>query len=686
MKKKLLLLCLASATTAAFGQNTGIGTILPTDQLHTTGTVRFQGYAGPGTRLVQIDTAGRLLVTGAGPVFSNSSVISIPDNGCANNNGAVSAITVSGQATAVASTKIAVRVNIAHTYDGDLKIYLFAPNGQVLNLAESNGGSGDNFSNTVFTDLAQNSISTGSAPFTGKYKPMAGVAAPCFSTSFAGSFSIIGIGSIVPNGTWTLKVYDASLSDIGTLNGWDISFSGPESFTTADQNNYLPKFSGGNLVSSSLYQLAGGNIGVGTTAPAAALDIAKGRLRFSGDPSGGITQGVEFTNSVGSTLNGFIGGFNDSMIGLYGYTGAGWRFLFNNTNGNVGLQGNNNPRASLSFANTTGNKIALWGNADVAHYGIGIQGSALQLYTDAASSDILLGYGSSAAFTENMRVKGNGNVGIGIAPTVARLEVQSPSSSLLLLANSTLLGAGVNSDLVFRQGLSYAGMIRSRGVDASHAAMGFYTNATATQSNLTERMTISDGGLVGIGQTTPTEKLEVNGSIKMTDGTQAAGKIMTSDAAGKASWQPPVTTNTAFRASVANTSGLNGYLSIASNSNPLDFDNTGSFNNTTHAFTAPATGVYEFSYSVFVVTIPTPTNSGIIEVDLIKTNAPFATLDGAILHYDSGQPVNDILKGTTVLKLTAGDQVKLSVTGSINSNGAVYDPGFGNYLAGHRLY
>lgn len=44
---------------------------------------------------------------------------------------------------------------------------------------------------------------------------------------------------------------------------------------------------------------------------------------------------------------------------------------------------------------------------------------------------------------------------------------------------------------------------------------------------------------VGIGTSTPGGKLHVNGTLKVTDGTQGAGKILTSDATGLASWQPP---------------------------------------------------------------------------------------------------------------------------------------------------
>ncbi len=44
-------------------------------------------------------------------------------------------------------------------------------------------------------------------------------------------------------------------------------------------------------------------------------------------------------------------------------------------------------------------------------------------------------------------------------------------------------------------------------------------------------------GRMGIGTLKPGAKLEVNGTVKITDGTQGAGKVLTSDANGLASWQ-----------------------------------------------------------------------------------------------------------------------------------------------------
>ncbi len=81
---------------------------------------------------------------------------------------------------------------------------------------------------------------------------------------------------------------------------------------------------------------------------------------------------------------------------------------------NVGI-GTNNPRGPLSFPATTGQKIILWDDGNVLgnYYGIGVQAGVLQIHSYNISDDIVLGIGSSVNFTERMRVKGNGNIGMG---------------------------------------------------------------------------------------------------------------------------------------------------------------------------------------------------------------------------------------------------------------------------------
>lgn len=65
--------------------------------------------------------------------------------------------------------------------------------------------------------------------------------------------------------------------------------------------------------------------------------------------------------------------------------------------GFMGLNGRE-PDYPLSFPNTLGDKINLWGNAGAAHYGFGIQNSTLQIYGDGSSSRVAFGYGSSGSF------------------------------------------------------------------------------------------------------------------------------------------------------------------------------------------------------------------------------------------------------------------------------------------------
>ena len=62
------------------------------------------------------------------------------------------------------------------------------------------------------------------------------------------------------------------------------------------------------------------------------------------------------------------------------------------------------------------------------------------------------------------------------------------------------------------------------------------SNFTIENNTSIEIMHVQSNGLVGIGTTTPNEKLEVNGHIRMTDGNEATNTVMVGDAAGTASW------------------------------------------------------------------------------------------------------------------------------------------------------
>ena len=64
-----------------------------------------------------------------------------------------------------------VTVNITHPWVEDLGFGIVSPDGTFVFLSDANGGSGDNYIDTVFDDQALESITNGTAPFTGSYRP-----------------------------------------------------------------------------------------------------------------------------------------------------------------------------------------------------------------------------------------------------------------------------------------------------------------------------------------------------------------------------------------------------------------------------------------------------------------------------------------------------------------------------------
>ena len=102
-----------------------------------------------------------------------------------------------------------VQVDISHTYDGDLEIYLIGPDGTQIALCLNRGGSGNNFTGTIFDDEADLPIAEGTPPFTGSYVPEE------LLEAFIGDYTA---------GNWILHIFDNDINDQGTLNNWCLQF------------------------------------------------------------------------------------------------------------------------------------------------------------------------------------------------------------------------------------------------------------------------------------------------------------------------------------------------------------------------------------------------------------------------------------------------------------------------------
>ena len=141
---------------------------------------------------------------GVGVYTYSGSSIAIPDNNPVGISVPIS-VTDSG-----VITDVNVTININHTWDSDLDIYLIHPDGTQVELSIDNGGSGDNYTNTVFDDQATTPITSGTAPFTGSFIPEQ-------------PLSVLNGKNC--NGIWYLKVADDSSSDTGSLVNYSIQIT-----------------------------------------------------------------------------------------------------------------------------------------------------------------------------------------------------------------------------------------------------------------------------------------------------------------------------------------------------------------------------------------------------------------------------------------------------------------------------
>jgi bacterial leucyl aminopeptidase len=159
------------------------------DSTTSTATNPAKTYAASGTYTVALtvtDNVGAsntisksVTVGNAGAqTYTNTADVAIRDNATVN-----SPITVSGRSgNAPAATPVAV--NIVHTYKGDLKVDLIAPDGSVYVLHNRSGGSADNIVQTYSVNLSTEAL----------------------------------------NGTWNLRVNDNAGGDVGYINSWSITF------------------------------------------------------------------------------------------------------------------------------------------------------------------------------------------------------------------------------------------------------------------------------------------------------------------------------------------------------------------------------------------------------------------------------------------------------------------------------
>ncbi|MDZ4794146.1 MAG: hypothetical protein SGI83_07695 [Bacteroidota bacterium] len=249
-------------------------------------------------------------------------------------------------------------------------------------------------------------------------------------------------------------------------------------------------------------------------------------------------------------------------------------------NGNVGI-GNSIPAFPLSFAPALGDKISLWSNSTNS-YGFGIQSSQLQIHTDISAADIVFGYGSSAALTERMRIKGTGQVGIGTATpdASAKLDVNSTSSGFLpprmTTAQRDAIAGPVPGLMIFNsstQTIDFYTLYGWSSIKVAIAGGNKLLGGNGDESSPSIQKT-SDGGYIVAGSSTSSANGDVTGTLHGIFGNQDIW-IVKLNATGTIVWNKLLGGNNAEVAYSVQQTTDGGYIVAGFSSSSATGDVTG---------------------------------------------------------------------------------------------------------------
>jgi hypothetical protein len=286
---------------------------------------------------------------------------------------------------------------------------------------------------------------------------------------------------------------------------------------------------GSGDASERLSILTNGNVGIGTTSPLNKLHITSNS--GSGNPTLGVSSGSLFL-SGDNNLYGLFQGVNtttgDSWFQVMRNDSAvAYNLLLQPAGGNISI-GTATADAKLRVSGLFNGTQAIFGN--VNGRGLEISTSLAAGTNEAGSVLNARGAGSGTMIfqtegSERMRITSTGNVGIGTTSPTTILDIGTQ-------ANQSIGIKTANSNYAFYGGFNDFALIGvnrnpSTGVsvDTSKASASIALNGVNGDSSIrfetsnvnnsvpSERMRITSAGNVGIGTTSPSYTLHVNGSV-----------------------------------------------------------------------------------------------------------------------------------------------------------------------------
>ncbi len=276
------------------------------------------------------------------------------------------------------------------------------------------------------------------------------------------------------------------------------------------------------------------------------LNTANGYLALSNNTTG-------YRNSAfgdNSLLSNTIGFFNTAVgySALSGNLSGAWNTAVGYTalSNNLGSSNTAIGEAAISSITTGNNNVGI-GESVLRNNISGSNNTALGTtagYTNTGTGNVFLGYsagyyetGSNKLYISNSTtsttplIYGDFSTGfLGLGTTTANADLQFDNA---ITSRKIVLWEGANNDNNV-YGFGLASNTLKYQVDATTASHVFYAGTSATASQ--ELFRIQGNKRIGINNAAPSATLDVLGTFKLTDGTQAAGRFLSTDALGNASW------------------------------------------------------------------------------------------------------------------------------------------------------
>ncbi len=291
-------------------------------------------------------------------------------------------------------------------------------------------------------------------------------------------------------------------------------------------------------IAGDIYKVNSGNVGIGTSSPTGLLHISGSEpsaIHLSGTRPG-YARDFRINLQAGALSNGDPGMFlqtSDATAGLVrmrldarGFLGISdlapaARLHVNEAPNGAGELGGQLFRITGYEPSM---QIEATRNATTWNIGANMSGTA--------DNGMRLNIGNNHMGTA-MAINQVGRVGIGLDLPVAKLHVmEMPENSgeqgLLFRITGrepTMQIEALRTGTTWNIGANYSG--------TSDNGMRLVIG----NSDIGNAMVINQAGRVGIGAENPTAKLEVAGQVKITGGAPAAGRVLTSDADGLATWE-----------------------------------------------------------------------------------------------------------------------------------------------------